>query len=174
MAVSGADALDVRIVPYQPQHAAAFDRLNRHWLDSFALMEAADQADLADPEDAFLAPGGAIFVAESGTTAIGVCGLRPCEPGTYEIAKLAVDPQAQRRGIGRRLVQCCIDLARQRQAERIVLVSNARLTSAIALYESLGFTHQPIPKTFTDTYETADVFMTLDISERAPAADAPA
>jgi predicted N-acetyltransferase YhbS len=165
MAPRRAAALHIAIVPYTTAHAAAFDRLNRLWLESFSLMEPADEADLADPSAAFA--GGAIFVAESAGTPVGVCGLRPCGDGTFEIAKLAVDPSRHRQGIGRRLVQHCLDEARVLGADRIVLVSNSRLASAIALYEAFGFTHAPIPQAFLDTYETADIYMTLDITEPA-------
>jgi ribosomal protein S18 acetylase RimI-like enzyme len=158
-------ALEIRIVPYTPAHTTAFDRLNRLWLEGFSLMEPADEADLADPEGAFA--GGAIFVAECAGSVVGVCGVRPCEPGAFEIAKLAVDPTSHRRGVGRRLVQRCLDVARNLRARRIVLVSNSQLTSAIALYEAFGFTHAPVPQHFQDTYETADVYMTLDIQQPA-------
>jgi predicted N-acetyltransferase YhbS len=158
-------ALEISIVPYTAAHAAAFDRLNRLWLEGFALMEPADEADLADPEGAF--EGGAIFVAECSGNVVGVCGVRPCETESFEIAKLAVDPTLHRRGVGRRLVQRCLDAARTLGARRIVLVSNSQLTSAIALYEAFGFTHAPVPQHFQGTYETADVYMTLDIQQPA-------
>ena len=162
--------LAISIVPYAPAHAAAFGRLNRLWLEGFSLMEPADEADLADPEGAF--EGGAIFVAECSGTAVGVCGVRPCEAGSFEIAKLAVEPALHRRGVGRRLVERCLDAARARGATRIVLVSNSQLTSAIALYESFGFRHAPVPQHFRDTYETADVYMTLEIHQPAAVATA--
>ena len=157
--------LDLRIVDYRPDHVTAFDRLNRRWLDAFALTEPADEADLADPDAAFLAEDGAIFVAESGTVAIGVCGVRRCGDDAFEIAKLAVDPSAQRQGIGRLLVHRCIYEARTRGAARVVLVSSSLLTSALALYESMGFLRAPIPPEFAGIYETADVFMTLELNE---------
>ena len=157
----------VQIVPYRSNHKAAFDRLNRQWLESFGLMEAADEADLANPEETFLATGGAIFVAECDEVVIGVCGVRRCDTGDFEIAKLAVDTERQRHGVGRRLVQHSIDAAREMGAQQIVLVSNSRLTAAIALYESLGFRHEAVPKIFTDTYQTADVYMTLEMNEPA-------
>jgi predicted N-acetyltransferase YhbS len=157
--------LAIRIVPFAPHHHAAFDRLNRHWLEAFALMEPADEADLADPHAAFIDEGGAIFVAERDDTVVGVCALRSVAPGTFEIAKLAVDTGIQRQGIGRRLVQRCLDAARALDAHRIVLVSNSRLTSAIALYQAFGFEHAPVPQAFLDIYETADIYMTLDLTE---------
>jgi ribosomal protein S18 acetylase RimI-like enzyme len=162
----------VTIVPYRQDHKTAFDRLNRQWLESFGLMEAADEADLANPEEAFLVGGGAIFVAECGNTAIGVCGVRHGHAGEYEIANLAVDPQQQRQGVGRRLVQHSIDAARTLGARQIVLVSNSRLSGAIALYESLGFVHQLVPQEFRDTYQTADIYMTLNLQEPTAVAEA--
>ena len=164
--------IPVHIVPYRAEHAAAFDQLNRQWLLDYELMEAADEADLDDPHRAFLAPGGAIFVAECDGAVVGVCALRRGHGGGYEIAKLAVDPRMRGRGIGRLLVTRCIETARARQASQIVLVSNSRLRSALALYESLGFTHQAVPDVFSNIYQTADIYMTLNLTEPPEIADA--
>lgn len=157
--------VDVRIVRYRPDHAGAFARLNREWLEAFSLTEPPDEADLDDPEQTFLSDGGAIVVAEAGATVVGVCGVRPCDAGDFEMAKLAVATPWRRFGVGRRLVQHCIRIARERGARRIVLVSNSQLTGAIALYESLGFKHAPVPPIFSETYITADVYMTLNVQE---------
>jgi ribosomal protein S18 acetylase RimI-like enzyme len=56
---------------------------------------------------------------------------------------LAVAPDAQRRGVGRRLVQACIDRARAAKNARIVLHTNEAMAPAQALYRSLGFDRRP-------------------------------
>jgi ribosomal protein S18 acetylase RimI-like enzyme len=59
--------------------------------------------------------------------------------GTSSIRMLAVDPPAQGRGVGRRLSEACIELARADGAGDIVLHSTPWMTTAHRLYSSLGF-----------------------------------
>jgi GNAT superfamily N-acetyltransferase len=56
---------------------------------------------------------------------------------------LAVDVAAQGRGVGRALVQACIDRARADGRRRIVIMSMVWMPAAHALYASLGFTRRP-------------------------------
>lgn len=55
------------------------------------------------------------------------------------IRMLAVSPSAQRRGVGRRLVEACIARARADGRSRIVLHTATSMTAAQALYVTLGF-----------------------------------
>ena len=55
------------------------------------------------------------------------------------VRMLVVAPEAQRRGIGSRLVHACIDRARQAGKTRISLHTTPTLTGAQRLYEGLGF-----------------------------------
>lgn len=59
--------------------------------------------------------------------------------GDAGIRMLAVSPAAHRRGVGRRLVEACIDRARADGRSRIVLHTAASMTAAQALYLQLGF-----------------------------------
>lgn len=65
--------------------------------------------------------------------AAGDCGFR----------MLAVDLAAQGRGVGRILVQACIDLARARGRRRMAIYSMEWMTIAHAMYVSMGFTRRP-------------------------------
>lgn len=61
-----------------------------------------------------------------------------------EFRMLAVDPAAQRGGIGRAMVQAVIDHARGTDGIRAVsLSSDETMTGAHRLYESLGFVRAP-------------------------------
>jgi ribosomal protein S18 acetylase RimI-like enzyme len=79
----------------------------------------------------------------------------------YELAKLGVDPSAQNRGVGRRLCEAVIALARREGAARVVLTSNHQLTAALRLYRALGFRDAPMPA--GNPYATADVYMALEL-----------
>jgi ribosomal protein S18 acetylase RimI-like enzyme len=160
----------IDIVGYENRFAADFRRLNAAWLEGYGLLEPADAKYLDTPRETILAAGGQIFFAVKDGVVLGTCAVLRVDPGVVELAKLAVDPAAQGRGIGRRLTLSALEHARSLGAEKVVLVTNHKLTSAIRLYESLGFAHAPVP---TDTcYATADVYMELPLRE-APMAPTP-
>jgi ribosomal protein S18 acetylase RimI-like enzyme len=52
---------------------------------------------------------------------------------------LAVEPSAQGRGVGRALVEACIERARAEDKHRLVLLTLSTMTAARVLYERLGF-----------------------------------
>ena len=61
----------LRIVPFRPELAPAFARLNLEWIERFFTLEAPDRAVLDDPEATIIAEGGQIFFALDGETPIG-------------------------------------------------------------------------------------------------------
>jgi GNAT superfamily N-acetyltransferase len=151
----------VEIVTYRPEYAGDFDRLNRAWLEQYFTVEPLDEAYLGDPEGRILQPGGEIFFAVEAGRVVGTCAAIPQGDGSFELAKLAVTPEAQGRGIGRTLALAVIAFARARGAMRVVLTSNSALGPALRLYESLGFRYQPLPS--VRPYIDADVFMELAV-----------
>ncbi len=151
----------VTIRPYRAADLPAWDALNRAWLVSHNLLEEPDEVHLRDPEGAILARGGAIRVAELDGVVVGTCGLEPVGKDVYELVKVAVDPSAQRRGIGYRLIESCLEEARRLGATKVVLLSNSQLTAALRLYHALGFVDQPVPP--GAHYVTADVYMELEL-----------
>jgi putative acetyltransferase len=160
--------MSVVIDTFRPEHAAAFDSLNRGWLIAYDLLEPADEPHLTDPVGQILARGGQIFVALQDEIVVGTCAVVPHGPGAFEVAKLAVAPAVRGRGIGRELIDACIGYAQQRGARQAVLVSNSCLKAALRLYEQLGFRYAPLPATMP--YATADVYMELELTPDQPAA----
>src|SRR5690606_24580420 len=67
--------------------------------------------------------------------------LRQGTSDRWYIANVAVLPEYRRRGIARRLVEACMDLARERGARTILLDVVAGNAPAVSLYERLGFEH---------------------------------
>ena len=55
------------------------------------------------------------------------------------IRMLAVAPEAQGRGVGRALVEACVERARAAGKRRLVLLTLPSMTAAQSLYRSLGF-----------------------------------
>jgi len=152
--------LDIRIVPYAAEHRNAFRDLNLEWIGTFFEVEAEDRKVLGDPETHVLAPGGAILMALEGNEAVGTGALIPIGPHEFELAKMAVTPRAQGRGVGRRLCVALIEQARRMGARRIELVSQTTLAPAIALYRSLGFREIPLGEV---AYRRANIRMELTL-----------
>ena len=151
----------VEIVTWRPELRDHYERLSRAWLEGFGLLEDGDLVYLQDPEASILAGGGEIFFALDGDSVIGTCAAIRRSGTTIELAKLGVAPSAQNRGVGRRLCEAVIDLARRSGATRVVLTSNTRLTAALRLYRALGFRDAPVPDGLP--FVTIDVYMTLEL-----------
>lgn len=152
----------IKIIPFEDRFAEKFKQLNMDWLKGFDLFEPADLNYLDTPWEFIIHPGGRILIATVNDRVVGTCAIVLKNGNTAELAKLAVSKQFQGRGIGRKLVLESIKQARDMGIETIILVSNKKLSSAIRLYEQLGFEHAPMPPDID--YETADVYMTFSFS----------
>jgi GNAT superfamily N-acetyltransferase len=152
----------VSILPFEDRYRQDFARLNREWLESFGLLEEADEKHLYFPRESIIERGGQIFIAVEDGAVVGTCAAILGAGPAVEIAKLVTVPVARRRGIGRLLAQTAIDYAKGIGAKKVVLVSNTKLKSALGLYASMGFLHQPLPA--QTEYASADVYMELVLS----------
>ena len=132
------------VVPYREEYRADFERLNRAWIEQYFVLEEADREVFRDPAAAIIRPGGQIFFVVDGTEVLGTCAVIPHEPGVYEIAKMAVSPEARGKGYGDLLMDATMEFARRAGARRIVIVSNTVLAPAIRLYEKHGFVRVPL------------------------------
>lgn len=150
----------MEIIDYQPRHAQAWKRLNEAWIIGTFAMEAKDRELLDDPQGKILAKGGRILMAEQDGEAVGCVALIPLAEGGYEVAKMTVGEAARGTGLGRLLMQACIDRARAEGAPRLYLETNSSLAPALALYRSVGF--QDLPPRPTP-YARADVWMELKL-----------
>ena len=131
----------VRIVEYTPRYKSIFRSLNEAWINTYFTMEEADYKAFDHPDSYILKKGGAILVALYDEEPAGVCALiKMNDPQyDYELAKMAVSPNAQGKNIGWMLGQAIVEKARSLGAARLYLESNTILKPAINLYHKLGF-----------------------------------
>ncbi len=146
----------INIIDYTPQFAGDWRALNEAWLNRYFALEEKDRRVLNNPQGEIIDNGGVIFIALLENIAVGCVSLMRMDDGGYELAKMAVDPSAQGKGAGRKLMNACIDFARTRKLLRLYIETNAILTPAITLYETAGFVHLPPQPT---PYARANVWM---------------
>ncbi len=152
---------EILIVPFRRELAPAFRQLNLDWIERLFVVEEADRKVLDAPEQAIIAPGGQIFFALDAGEPIGTVAMIRVSEKRFELAKMAVAPSHQRRGIGEQLGAAAIAFACGVGADTVFLLTNSSLAGAIRLYERLGFRHRPDPD--PPEYARADVYMELPI-----------
>jgi putative acetyltransferase len=146
----------MEIVEFEPAHAAAFKALNEAWISKYFVVEAKDREVLDDPYGKIIAKGGRVFMAIKDGVAVGCAALLKMDDGGYEVAKMTVSEDLRGSGLGRLLMQRCIDAGAELGATRLYLETNSSLGPALGLYRAMGF--RDLAPTETP-YVRADVFM---------------
>lgn len=114
---------------------------------------------------AYAPPTGCLLLARAPHEWVGCVALRRVAAGVCEMKRMYVRPAWRGGGIGRRLAQEVIAVARRIGYARMRLDTLAPMAAARGLYESLGFRqiepyyHNPLP---------GAVFYELDLSGPAP------
>jgi len=96
-----------------------------------------------------------LLVADPAGDVVGTAAVRLLEPGLGEIKRMWLRPSLQGRGLGRRLMDACLDAARGLGCRSLRLDTQARLEAAVRLYRAYGF--REIPR-YNDN-RRADIWM---------------
>lgn len=151
----------VTVVPYREEFRAAFEQLNRDWIELYFVLEDPDREVFSDPYAKILAPGGQIFFVLQDGEVQGTCAVIRHGTAECEIAKMAVAPAARGRGFGNLLMEAAIDFARTAGAQRVIIVSNTVLEPAIRLYQKHGFVRVPLVD--DGRYRRANIRLELEL-----------
>lgn len=156
---------NVSIIPYSTVYQSDFKRLNIEWISRFFTIEPHDLEQLDHPDLHILPNNGQVFFAKIDTEIVGCVAMvntsTPAQACTqFELAKMAVSPTVQGKGIGKKLCVAAIDYARQLGANTIWLESNRILTPALTMYASIGFREVPSVPT---PYSRADIRMEMTL-----------
>jgi putative acetyltransferase len=146
----------MEIVDFRPGDGPAFKALNEAWIGKYFVLEPKDREVLDDPEGKILAKGGRIFLALEAGEAVGCAALIAMADGGFEVAKMTVREDQRGTGLGRLLMEACIDAGAAAGAPRLYLETNSGLAPALGLYRAMGF--KDLAPTATP-YARADVFM---------------
>jgi len=149
----------VEILRYQPEHQPWFEKLNRHWIEKYFWMEPIDIAVLQHPDEHIIQHSGTIFMGTYDKEIAGTAAVKFVEAGTYEFTKMAVDEKFQGRKIGKAIAEAAIRWSKDAGAKRIILYSNTKLETAIAMYRKLGFKEIPVD----GLYKRSDIKMELKL-----------
>ena len=100
--------------------------------------------DIAHWDVEYDGTAGVLLVVESPAgEVVGTAGVRRLEPRVGEIKRMWVRPSSQGLGLGRRLIDRCLDEARALGFRVIRLDTERRMEAALHLYRSRGFTEIP-------------------------------
>ena len=149
----------VTIIPFDSKYANDFAKLNVEWLEKFFVVEPHDVQLLERCEETIINNGGYIFFAKVGGTIAGTFSLIKISNGVYELGKMAVSPEFQGKKIGQKLLDFCIEFAKEKQWKKILLYSNTKLENAIYLYSKYGFAE--IEQEKNPPYQRSNIKMEL-------------
>jgi putative acetyltransferase len=89
-------------------------------------------------------PGSVYFIAENEEGVVGGAGIFPSAglpEDTTELVKMYLLPQVRGMGLGRSLIQKCIDFAKESGYRNIYLETMPELKKALSTYEKFGFAY---------------------------------
>jgi DNA-binding MarR family transcriptional regulator/GNAT superfamily N-acetyltransferase len=154
----------MQLLPFTPELAPHFERLNKAWIERFFKLEPIDLMMLEAPQQTIIAKGGHIFFLKVGEAIVGTYALYATEDAScFELAKMAVDEPFQGKGLGKIMLSQALHQAKSLGAKRMILGSNRQLKAAIALYKKMGFTEDAeLAKRYT-AYERADIAMSVNL-----------
>jgi GNAT superfamily N-acetyltransferase len=147
----------MEIVEFSPEHADAFRTLNEAWISKYFAIEAKDREVLGDPKGKIVDQGGRIFMAFKDAEPVGCVALIRMADGGYEVAKMTVVETLRGSGLGRKLMQRCIDAGAELGAPRLYLETNSSLAPALGLYRAMGFVDTDPPS--RNDYARGDTWM---------------
>ena len=150
------DTNKVEIIPFSIELKEPIKTLNLEWLQKYFKVEPQDEKTLSDPQGEIIDKGGMIFYAKYNNKIVGTISLLKIDSVTFELSKMAVSDGNQGLGIGKKLLEHCLNEAKQKGIKKLILYSNRKLMPAIHLYESFGFTEIPVEEAI---YERADIKM---------------
>jgi len=136
----------LKIISFEEIYSKAFYQLNIEWLETFFYVENFDREVLSNPNKYIIEKGGYIFFLLENTKVIGTVALMKKKEKVYELTKMAIIPEKRDNKMGQYLMDYCIDFAKNKKLNKLILYSNTLLENAIHIYMKKGFKEIPVEK----------------------------
>jgi len=117
---------------------------------------------LANLLEHFTPPDGECLLAGVDGASAGIVMLKPAGPGTCEMNRMFVRPEARRRGVGRALCLRLMERARELGYRTMVLSALDQHHEALPLYHALGF-HEDARASDTEAGKDHEVQMKIEL-----------
>ena len=133
---------------YSEKNKGDFEKIWINWLtNSMGIQpQEKDIEEVQNPVSNYIQDGGMSFYANNNRECIGVVAVKKLNSTDYEFCKLVVDKKARRLGLGKKLVQECIDYVKEVNGKNLYLQSFYKLEIAVKMYKEMGFIDTPAPK----------------------------
>jgi ribosomal protein S18 acetylase RimI-like enzyme len=148
----------IEIIDYSEENKSFIKKLNIEWLEKYFAVEPNDEKQLSNPQEEIIDKGGMIFYAQYQNDIVGCAALMKVDDNTYELSKMAVTETLQGLGIGKTLMEHCLNVAQKQNFEKLILYSNTKLQTAIEMYRKYGFREISFNSTH---YKRANIKMEL-------------
>jgi len=131
----------------QPDQRDAYSGIWVPWLrDTMKKTpEAEDLRIMADPAAYYRDQEGDAFLALIDKQVVGAVAIKKIGSAGFEFCKLVVTEAARGHGVGRALVERCVQFTVEHEGQSLYLQSFLALDVALALYRRMGFVETPAP-----------------------------
>lgn len=146
----------MKIVPYDPKYKNDFVEMNKAWISEMFVLENEDIKEMENIEPSIEKGGQIFFALDDKEQVMACCMIAPREDGDWEIMKFAARGMYTGTGAGSACLKACIDYAKEKHLEKIIIVSNRKCEHAVHLYRKFGFQEIPIDKK-KFPFERADI-----------------
>lgn len=146
----------MRIVPYSPKYKKDFIEMNKAWISAMFVIEPEDIRELENIEPLIEKGGNIYFALNDNDEVMACCMIAPRDDGDWEIMKFAAKGMYTGTGAGSACLKACIEYAKQKGIDKIIIVSNRKCVQALHLYRKYGFVEIPVDKN-KFPFERADI-----------------
>ena len=140
--------MEITIDKYSKKNKGDFEKLWVTWLtNSMGIAPQKEDLDeVRNPVEKYIKDGGMAFYANMSEQCVGVVSVKKLNETEYEFCKLVVDEKARGHGLGKKLVQRCIDFVEDVNGTALYLQSFHKLNIAVNMYKKMGFIDCAAPK----------------------------
>ncbi len=136
----------MKIVPYDKKYKDIFIQMNKQWISEMFVIEKKDIAVLNSIEQSLEAGGQIFFAIDDNDEVLACCMIAPLPNGEWEIEKFCAKGMYTGTGAGSACLKACIDYAKEKRVEKVVIVTNKKCEHAIHLYKKFGFIEVPVDR----------------------------